>query len=405
MKKIKTIIIIILNTLILLILIEVALRVFFPRKKTLEESSLAYQYNSDYLVSLKPNIEKEFTRTAKNGGNIITWKTNKYGFRGDNIIKKDLTIAVYGDSNIQARFSSLENTYVKKLEQYLPNSVSVINAGVVGYGPDQSFLKFKKEKNIIQPDIVILNVFADNDYGDLLRNRLIKLNDNQKLEFLSSQKSIDPVFDTSKNSTHKWYHLRMKDAVRKFRDNYIGNPSLLPENIIKTYSRVCQEEFENYQNNSDKIYSNFADHYDMDIAVDPESKNSKIKIELMEAIVKEFNNFTMDNSIEFIVLIQPSSIDISKNFLINYDDISKRFPKYKNDNLTSIMYQICKKNKIKAINLYDTFIKNNPSKYYFIDGDSHWNDVGQDSAAKVTATYLQKQVIQDSYLSKKNKGL
>lgn len=380
--------------------------ILHPRKNTLQESTLAYQYDPDYLISLKPNIEKEFVRSSKNGGEKIAWKTNKYAFRGDDLKEKELTVVVYGDSNIQARFSSLEDTYSKKLENYLQEktqqSVSVINAGVVGYGPDQSFLKFRKEKENIKPDIVILNIFADNDYGDLLRNRLIRLNDHDELEFLTSKKPMDPIFDTSKKNEHKWYHLRMKDAIRKLRDDYIGNPSLLPENIIHTYSRVCNEEYEDYQNNSDKIYSNFADHYDMDIAVNPKSESSTLKIKLMKAVVKKFNDYAKENSIEFMIQVQPSSIDITKNFIINYEDILKRFPEYKNDNLTTILHEICLKNEIKVVNLYDSFINANPSTYYFIDKDSHWNDFGQDTAAKITSTYLLKEIISKSDFSKKD---
>ncbi len=405
MKNIKMLCIILINTFILLILIEVLLRSFFPKKNIVEASNIAYQYDVDYLISLKPNIRKEFVRSSKNGGDKIIWKTNQLGFRGDHLEKKELTIAVYGDSNIQARFSSLENTYPKKLEKYLQEktqkTISVINGGVVGHGPDQSFLKLKKEKEYITPDIVVLNIFADNDYGDLLRNKLIKIDDNEELVFATSSKSQDPIFDTIKNKPYKWYHLRMKDAIRKLRDDLIGNPSLLPKNIIKTYYRVCLEEYDDYQNDSEKTYSNFADHYDIDIAIDPKSESATLKINLMEAILKKFKNYTRKNNIEFVILIQPSPIDINKNFLINYEDIASDFPEYKKDNLTSILQNICQKNNIKAINLFHSYTKDDPKKYYFIDKNNHWNDEGQDLAAKITSSYIVQEIIDKFHISSK----
>ena len=64
---------------------ELVLRMVFPEKIINNSNmleSVAYEFNDDYLISLKPNIAKDFTRTEENGGYITRWKTNNNSFRG-----------------------------------------------------------------------------------------------------------------------------------------------------------------------------------------------------------------------------------------------------------------------------------------------------------------------------------
>ena len=116
---------IVLIALLILAGIEVALRVIYPEKviqTNLLARKTAYEFNPEYHVSLKPNIRKKFKRAEENGGQTIRWRTNSHAFRGGELRENpDLRIIVYGDSNVQARFSTLENTYTGKLsaiEQY-----------------------------------------------------------------------------------------------------------------------------------------------------------------------------------------------------------------------------------------------------------------------------------------------
>ncbi len=51
----------------------------------------------------------------------------------------------------------------------------VLNAGVVGWGPDQEYLRMQRELDRLKPTVVVLAIFADNDKGDLMRDRLFRL--------------------------------------------------------------------------------------------------------------------------------------------------------------------------------------------------------------------------------------
>jgi len=86
---------------------------------------------------------------------------------------------------IQASYSLLPDTYSEKLEtklsQNLKINIEVINAGVNGYGPDQISLRLADELDWLKPDIVIISIFTDNDFGDLLRNNIYRLDKANQL--------------------------------------------------------------------------------------------------------------------------------------------------------------------------------------------------------------------------------
>ena len=200
LKSFRNAIIGIIVALLPFIAAEAILRMIFPEKiaeapKSKIEDS-AYQFNKDFLVSLKPGVTETFNRSKENGGDIIRWSTNSDSFRGPALMNNpEFRIIVYGDSNIQGEFSSYERTYVYKLGKYLESKgiskVEVINAGVVGSGPDQSLIRFEKEAVIYKPHLVIFNIFADNDFGDLIRNRHFELDSSNELRKTDFTNTVD----------------------------------------------------------------------------------------------------------------------------------------------------------------------------------------------------------------------
>ena len=100
--------------------IEVALRAAGDEP---EPEAVAYEFNDGYLLALKPNMSKKYARTEENGGDLIHWQTNSDSFRGNELRDDaDYRIMVYGDSNIQARFSMNETTFSRQLSEQLSRS-------------------------------------------------------------------------------------------------------------------------------------------------------------------------------------------------------------------------------------------------------------------------------------------
>jgi hypothetical protein len=141
----------------------------------------AVQLDSRYLYHLVPNARRAYRHAPINGGHEVVYRVNAHGFRGPELAKEtsDLTrIVVYGDSFIHAEFTELQETFAKQLEAIDGENepeYEVVNAGVAGYGPDQVLRRLEDELGWLKPDLLIVAIFAGNDFGDLVRNKLYRL--------------------------------------------------------------------------------------------------------------------------------------------------------------------------------------------------------------------------------------
>lgn len=381
---------------------ELVLRVAFPekidRKKPMNLEDLAYEFNEHFLVLLKPNIQKAYLRKTNNGSASVVWKTNGHSFRGEELVEyPDIRIIVYGDSNIQARFSELQDTFPFKLEQYLKKDldkkIEVLNAGVVGFGPDQNLIRFSREVDIYKPDLVIFHIFTDNDFGDIIRNRLFELDSNGGLIATNHKKEPDERLGISAASKHNFKDfvssLLLVRGVRKTIKRIVDGKE---ETVVHKLLSVTEEEFKIYKNRAPKYFSHFADHYDLDMAIFPDASSSKIKVKLMEAVLKQAKAIATERGVEFLVLIQPSVVDLTENYKFSYKDLEK-YPGYKNSNLTDAVSNVCKENNIYQINLFNSFQRNNPEELFFKGGNNHWNNRGQDLAARETESYILSNIL------------
>ncbi len=393
-------------TLTVVILCEGILRILFPHSGPADS---AYDFHPDYLMTLKPNVEKTFFGLLANGNTAVRWKTNAEGFRGAPLEENpDLKIMVYGDSNVQARFSSLKDTFSHRLETGLESrlgtNVDVINAGVIGFGPDQSLLKFRKEANVYRPDIVIFHVFADNDFGDLLRNRLFELApDGQLVETPHQRKLLAEEkarLAPDANAISLWSSLYLVQAARNFKKNlawFFSKPDSDKENrdksdeILRYFAEKGAAEYAVYRDRKPRRFSVLADQYDLDVATDMGSESARTKIALMDRVLRHARDFAESRNIKFLVLIQPSSRDLTENLSPNHSDLAK-FSGYGRNNISSAVDKICEVAGIGRINLFGIFMKNDPQTLYFKQADAHWSDAGQALAAEATADYVHREL-------------
>jgi hypothetical protein len=387
----------------LVILLEVSLRVVFPelapKAKEIPNQDLAYQFHSEYLVSLKPNITNVYTTSAEMGGEQIVWTTNSHSFRGKELEgKTDIRIMVYGDSNIQARFSKLEDTFPYKLQEYLKvylsQNIEVLNAGIIGFGPDQILLKFRNEVDIYKPAIVVINIFAENDFGDIIRNRIFELDKHEKLVRTGHRAEMDEAFTDvySKAGDLRGYILSSIILTPIAELGKLVLKDLEARKLMDRIQSLTEEEYSVYKKRQPRKFSHFADHYDFDIAINPESESSRVKLKLMEAVVKELKVVALSKGVELVVVIQPSVIDLTENFKFSFKHLEK-YSGYQRSNLTNGVETICLANRIHHINLFNTFLKNNPERLYFRGGDPHWNNLGQRIAARETGSYLLQKML------------
>lgn len=384
---------------------ELVLRLVFPklvapRRPTAEE--MAYHFHPDYLVALKPSIQKGYLRTAINGHDYIQWKTNRDSFRGNELRDRPGTrIIVYGDSNVQARFSHLENTFPHRLEQYLGatgRDIEVVNAGVIGFGPDQCLLRFREEVDVYHPDVVIFVLCTDNDYGDIIRNRLFELDPAGKLAQTKHERQVDEQLKPQ--SLRGWLAslLVTRGMLRELR--FMAGASRTDvrptgHSRLKAYLDAAAREHLIYRKSEPRQVSHFEDRYDIDLALYPESESAVTKVRLMRGILRAAKSLADAKKIKFLVVIQPSAVDLTENTTLSHHELAA-YPGYRQDNLTRTTEKICIENGIPYVNLFDVFAQNSPEGLFFRKHNDHWNDAGQELAARVTAGYLQKTLLREA---------
>ena len=374
--------------------LELGLRMIFPERvsRAKTSSTLAFVNNPIFGVGLKPGIEKVYTRSIENGGDRIPWRVNSQGYRGEELDSNpSWRVLVVGDSNIHARFSVLESTYCGKLEQKLVENQSlfrgkgeVVNAGIVGFGPDQSLLRLQHAYTSLKPDLVVFHLFADNDFGDLIRNRLFELSpDGESLSRTNLESIPDPMIEVamadSEIETWGWRDLLFLRAARKIRDGFHARSK---DDHVTECLNLCREEFKVYRNGAERHFSHFGDHYDLDLAIDPDGEAAQAKRQLMKLLLRAVRDYADDVGVALLVLVQPSSVDLSNNYLFGKGDLVE-FEHYDPRRLTQTVVTLCRELGIEYVDLYPVFETDGES-YFFRGMNNHWNERGQELAAEET---------------------
>src|SRR5690242_2645861 len=149
---------------------------------------LLFQRDDRLLYRLVPGAERIAVMPPIDGGVVIRYKINSHGFRGAELARagESIRVLVYGDSFIQGDFSRTEDTFTEQLKGRLARkigkSIEVVNAGVIGYGPDQELRRMEVELPTLKPNLVIVAIYAGNDFGDLIKNKLYRLSSDGSLQ-------------------------------------------------------------------------------------------------------------------------------------------------------------------------------------------------------------------------------
>ncbi|MFN8526506.1 MAG: GDSL-type esterase/lipase family protein [Chloroflexota bacterium] len=120
-----------------------------------------------------------FVPVAEHAGKQFKFATNGYGLRRDGEISIEkppgvFRILVLGDSQTDGLVDNQE-TYSARLEARLHArnvNAEVLNAGVTGYSPQQSYLWYRERGAQLRPDVVILGLYVGNDLLDLIESKL-----------------------------------------------------------------------------------------------------------------------------------------------------------------------------------------------------------------------------------------
>jgi lysophospholipase L1-like esterase len=370
---------------------ELLLRRYLPM------DGFLYRLHPRSLYALAPGARALFVHTPQNGGGIVLVTVNSDGFRGDELRGNgDPRILVYGDSYVEADYARLEETLTKRLEERLGAAagrrVEAVNAGTNGYGPDQALRRFQDEAKGRGARGVVFSVFADNDFGDLVRNRLYRLEEGRLVE--GGGVLVDPVrsmFDRGGRVEDFELRKRLRWFVHRSRRAHRLTPEAREErrraamaDYLRSSVELCRREYDEVVVRSNPEISDLVkDHYDADLSFFPESDAAGYKRALMEAVLRELRAASLRGGVPVLVLVVPSPIDICETCEIPVD--TKAYPAYDPRRLSREAATAAERAGLPVVDLYDAFRQAGADSLYYRQGDDHWNAAGQDLAARLVA--------------------
>jgi len=338
------------------------------------------------IYRLRPGARARYHYPWMAPGTEVEVAINSRGFRGVEVpaTKVGKRIVVYGDSFIEARATPIEDTFPVHLEAALreerPGPLEVVNAGVIGYGPDQVLARLDADLAELRPDLLVLALFAGNDWGDVLRDQLFALDAAGRLR--PGRPILDGALQAVLHERTGWRALATVRAASRLWAEINGpDPT---EQVASTDAvlRECQQEYEDALHHPGRVTNLFRDHYDADVAVRPRSDSAAYKRRLMAALLAETGRRAAARSVPLLVLAIPAGSDIAPAHPHRVDPA--RFPEYRPEALTDGIEEIARETGLLLVNLFGPFHERRDRVlYYPIDG--HWNVAAQDLAARLVA--------------------
>ena len=227
---------------VLIILISVSLSLLLA-EKMIRYANPQFTYQQAKLVSLKAYDKSDYlpftmmknTETVHFGNThefAYTIKTNSQGYRMEEFPQEkpagEYRILMLGDSLTFGFGVEVDQSFLSRLEEKLnlyleknnikDKKIQIINAGFVdGKSPDSYYLYLKEEGLKLNPDLIIVNYFINNDVMDIDDNVWEKVDQDGLPTKISARTSyIDPPFYRLKKEYQNW-----KLVVPILRDSHL----------------------------------------------------------------------------------------------------------------------------------------------------------------------------------------
>ncbi len=154
-KKYKNnIIAIVISLFIALVIVEVAVRIFFPESRDHIIPGGLFNMDKDLGWSFNKGEQSRHQSRAFD----VKYKINSLGYRDSERVTKKKSglkrVLVYGDSQVFGWGLPVQDRYTNLLENRLDN-IEVWNLAVPAYGLDQELLSFERNAKDFSPDVVV----------------------------------------------------------------------------------------------------------------------------------------------------------------------------------------------------------------------------------------------------------
>ena len=328
----------------------------------------------------------------------VTTELDAQGFRTRGTLGAlEPRFAVYGDSFAFAEDVAIEQTFGEQLAQQIGGSSGIrcINAGVVGYGPDQACLRMEQELDTLRPALVVLVLCSANDFGDLVRNKLFALDAAGKA--VRNQVVLAPELLSEFEA--KAQAAEAPAIVRAWRGWQAGRAEHArlarggqQPPWIEWYLRQARDEYSEYVLEQQlAVRQVWQDYYDADVAIHPEWDSSLYKRRLMRAVLERLRDACARHSVPLVALVVPSAIDLCPHNEIRVDPA--QYPGWSSTRLSDAFAEILAALDVPCVNLYAAFRDAGAERLFIGGGNMHWNAAGQELAARATAALLRQRAI------------
>lgn len=350
-----------------LILLEFLVRKIKPQityTEAVKRSTGDFRYSNFVPFTLKPNIRR---------GKFFT---NSLGYRSDEFLVKKpentYRIIVIGDSFVSSMEDDNSNAWPqamqKLLRQKLGSRIEVINAGFHGgYSPDAYYAYLKSEGLNLNPDMIVLGLYLQNDVGDIKTNIWEKLDEKG----LPTRVSSDwRRIDSEGRQEDGFPPLRYRYSHLK--DSHLW---ILIANWIDRYYPSWFHPKEEAQRYSDLINWFYLTYSNCIFKPDCFPK-FKTQFNQLLSVLKGTAEILQEKNIPLLVVFQPSRFQLNTMGEIMPPDNSFLLQK------TIINYFQKNALPVNFLDLTSDFLALNPWDYY-LTYDTHWNTAGNFRAAQV----------------------
>ena len=158
-------------------IVEVFLRIYYTGSLSLRpKNEITHYSKSDSTLgwTLNPNADGIFFRPSRGVRGYVTIDDNGIRSNGHPVVPRENSLLIIGDSTTAGFEVDNDKTFSAVLERRLNENgcdYNVYNAGVRGYGTDQSYWRMQRLIKKLKPDHV-LYMFTKNDFDN---NRTIKI--------------------------------------------------------------------------------------------------------------------------------------------------------------------------------------------------------------------------------------
>lgn len=352
-----------------------------------------FRLNDTWLFEHIPGARKINSFRTPHGVDRVPFDVNSDGFRGPELRAPGAAkrVVVYGDSFIAAYATMREETYVEQLGVELRSAlradVEMVNAGVIGYGPDQVCLRMEADLPRLRADLVVVAVSAENDYGDLVRDRLFELGPDRKIarrRATISQATRDAYAQAQSGLlVGRLFVIGEERLAASLQTPANAAPQAADE--LGWELAMCRSEYEEaVTNRRAEAMLEYPDHPDADVRLEPSSPSALHKVDLMAETLLAIRDAAKARGVPLLLLVVPSAPDVCRGYDTDAADTA-RFPQYRPDNLTRPIERAADAYAIPYLGLFGPFTATDANALYAHGGDTHWNPAGQALAAKLTA--------------------